>query len=116
MITDLTYLESMSDNNGNFIVEMVSIFKDQIAEYKTQLPDLLAKSDYENLSKVAHKAKSSVAVMGMTREADLLMNLEIKAKNGVEVSSYKAMIETFIENSANALKELDEYLKNKKDD
>jgi HPt (histidine-containing phosphotransfer) domain-containing protein len=116
MITDLTYLESMSDNNVGFIAEMVSIFREQIEEYKLQLPQLLAKSDYENLSKVAHKAKSSVAVMGMTTEAELLMNLETKAKNGVDVSSYKEIIDAFIENSANALKELDEYLKNKKDD
>jgi HPt (histidine-containing phosphotransfer) domain-containing protein len=111
MITDLSYLESMSENNKDFIAEMVDIFREQIEEYKQQLPALMEKSDYENLSKVAHKAKSSVAVMGMVKEADLLMRLELDAKNGTNVGSFKSMIDTFINSSMNALLELDEYLK-----
>ncbi len=113
MITDLSYLESMSGNNRDFIAEMVSIFKGQLDEYMIQLPDLLKNSDFENLSKVAHKAKSSVAVMGMTKEAELMKNLEIFAKNKIEVNTYKGLIDTFIKNSGLALHELDEYLKNK---
>ena len=111
MITNLSYLESMSENNKVFIAEMVSIFREQIEEYKQQMPALLEISDYENLSKVAHKAKSSVAVMGMTEEAELLRKLELDATNGTDVGSFKSMIDTFIHNSANALMELDEYLK-----
>ncbi|MEX0981728.1 MAG: Hpt domain-containing protein [Bacteroidales bacterium] len=113
MITDLSYLESMSGNNTDFIAEIVSIFREQIDEYIIQLPELLDKSDFENLSKVAHKAKSSVAVMGMTNEAELMKNLEIYAKNEIEVNTYKGLIGTFIKNSGLALEELDEYLKNK---
>lgn len=111
MITDLSYLESMSENNKEFIAEMVGIFREQIEEYKQQMPALLEKSDFGNLSKVAHKAKSSVAVMGMAKEAELLKNLELNASTGTNVDSFKSMIDTFIYNSANALIELDEYLK-----
>ena len=113
MITDLSYLESMSGNNTDFIAEMVSIFRGQIDEYMVQLPALLEKSDFKNLSKVAHKAKSSVAIMGMTKEADLMKNLEIFAQNEIEVFKYKEWIDTFIKNSALALDELDAYLKYK---
>jgi HPt (histidine-containing phosphotransfer) domain-containing protein len=111
MITNLSYLESMSENNRDFIAEMVGIFREQIGQYKQQLPALLEESDFENLSKVAHKAKSSVAVMGMAKEAELLKELELNAKTGTNVDSFKNMIDTFINNSANALLELDEYLK-----
>ena len=111
MITDLSYLESMSENNKDFIAEMVGIFREQIDEYKQQLPALLEKSDFENLSKVAHKAKSSVAVMGMTEEAELLKILELNAKTVTNIDSFKSMIDMFIQNSAKALVELDEYLK-----
>lgn len=114
MITNLSYLKSMSENNKDFIAEMVSIFREQVEEYKQQLPALLEKSDFENLSKVAHKAKSSVAVMGMAEEAELLKKLESDAKAGTNIDSFKNMIDTFIQNSAKALVELDDYLKHNK--
>lgn len=110
MITDLSYLKSMSSDNSSFIREMVIIFKEQIEEYSVQMPDLLKKADYLNLSRLAHKAKSSVAVMGMAKEAELLKNLEIKAKDESEIETFASIIETFITNSYAALEELDEYL------
>ena len=101
----------MSSNDENFIKEMVDIFKEQILEYSAEMRDLLAKSDYENLSKVAHKAKSSVAVMGMEIEKEMLNTLEINAKKGVEVGSYKQLVDTFIENATKAITELDAQMK-----
>jgi len=112
MITDLSYLQSMSGSDSKFIREMVEIFREQIGEYSSEMPRLLAASDYENLSKIAHKAKSSLAVMGMNAEADLLKDLEIKAHDRIETHSYKEMIDLFIERSALALNELDAYLSN----
>lgn len=111
MITDLTYLKSMSNDDSNFISEMVDIFKKQIKEYSIDMPELLAKSDYENLSKMAHKAKSSVAIMGMVKEAELLKSLELNAKDEIEIDSYAEIIDTFIKNSAKAITELEEQLK-----
>ena len=93
-----------------FIREMVDIFREQIEEYAIEMPRLLKEMDYENLSKLAHKAKSSAAVMGMHNEADLLKNLELKAKKGTEVDTYKGIIDLFIAKSGIALEELEQYL------
>jgi len=112
MITDLSYLQSMSGNDTKFIQEMVDIFREQIGEYSSEMPRLLEASDFENLSKIAHKAKSSVAVMGMSTEAELLKDLEIKSHDAIDTHSYKEMIDRFIERSALALDELDTYLSN----
>ena len=112
MITDLSYLQSMSGNDSKFIREMVEIFREQIGEYSSEMPRLLETADYDNLSRIAHKAKSSLAVMGMNAEAELLKDLEIKANDRIETHSFKEMIDHFIERSALALNELDEYLSN----
>lgn len=112
MITDLSYLESMSGSDSKFIREMVEIFREQIGEYSSIMPRLLEAADYDNLSKIAHKAKSSVAVMGMSTEAELLKKLEINAHEGIDTHLYKEMIDRFIERSALALNELDTYLSN----
>jgi HPt (histidine-containing phosphotransfer) domain-containing protein len=114
MVTDLSYLETMSDKDMAFIEEMINIFRDQIDEYSREMPLLLGKADFVNLARMAHKAKTSVAVMGMTRDAELLKRLEIKAADGIDTHSYKDLIDTFIERSSLALAELDIYLKSNK--
>jgi HPt (histidine-containing phosphotransfer) domain-containing protein len=113
MLTDLTYLKSMANDDVNFLKEMVDIFREQVGEYSTELPKLLANEDYDSLSKLAHKAKSSVAIMGMTSETNLLAQLEQNAKNRVDIDSYHKIINTFIENASLAIIELDNQLNNR---
>jgi len=107
MITDLNYLKTMSGGDPKFIREMIDLFREQIHEYKSIMPELLVKKDYESLSKIAHKAKSSVAVMGMTQVADLLKELEILAHDRKEVDRYESLVNHFLEQSELALNELD---------
>jgi len=107
MITDLNYLKTMSGGDAKFIREMIGLFRDQVNEYSVVMPDLLRKKDYENLSKTAHKAKSSVAVMGMNEMADLLKELEILARKKKETERYEAMVSEFLEQSQLALEELE---------
>ena len=107
MITDLNYLKTMSGGDSAFIREMISLFRDQIDEYKSIMPELLLNKDYDGLSKIAHKAKSSVAVMGMTQVADLLKELEILAHDHSEVEKYEPLIAHFLEQSELAITELE---------
>jgi len=107
MITDLNYLKTMSGGDAKFIREMIDLFREQIDEYKELMPELLHNKDYDNLSKMAHKAKSSVAVMGMTYVADLLKDLEILSHEEKEVERYELMINDFLEQSQLALIELE---------
>ena len=111
MITDLSYLKTMSDGDERFIKEMIDIFTEQIGQFKIEMPELHSKGELILLSKLAHKAKSSVAVMGMTREADLLKDLENNAKDGLKPETYKETIDTFICNSEKAIEELSTFPK-----
>lgn len=97
----------MSGGDSKFIREMISLFREQIEEYKSLMPELLQKKDYDGLSKMAHKAKSSVAVMGMTDVAELLKELEILAHDKREVGRYKPLISSFLEQSELAVSELE---------
>ena len=97
----------MSGGDSKFIREMIELFREQIDEYKLIMPELLQKKKYDELSKVAHKAKSSVAVMGMAEVAEILKELEILAQGGIEVEQFGSMIDEFLEQSQLALKELE---------
>ena len=107
MITDLNYLKTMSGGDEKFIAEMIGLFREQVTEYKAQMPVLLEQKAYMDLSKLAHKAKSSVAVMGMTYVADLLKELEALANESREVERYEGMVQEFLELSQQALTELE---------
>ncbi|HDR68388.1 MAG TPA: Hpt domain-containing protein [Bacteroidaceae bacterium] len=109
MIINLDYLKTLSGGNEKFIREMVDIFKEQIAEYAEDMPKLLETADYDNLSKLAHKAKSSAAIMGMTEEADSLAELEILAREGKDSDLYVEYIDRFVDACHIALKELNEH-------
>jgi hypothetical protein len=62
------------------------------------------------LSKHAHKAKSTVAVVGMTEMANDLKNLELWAHEGKNTENYGKIVEKFIFVSKEALVELKDYL------
>lgn len=109
MITDLTYLKTMSGGDAAFIAEMVGLFREQMEEYENQMPDLLEKGAWDDLAKLAHKAKSSVAVMGMTDTAELLKDLEILARAGKETHRYKDYVETFLDQCRQAMDELESH-------
>jgi HPt (histidine-containing phosphotransfer) domain-containing protein len=106
MITDLNYLKTMSGGDPAFIREMIDLFREQIDEYEQLMPALLRDRDYSSLSKMAHKAKSSVSVMGMGQVADLLKELEVLAQEQREVNRYESMVQEFLTQSRQALEEL----------
>jgi HPt (histidine-containing phosphotransfer) domain-containing protein len=111
MITDLNYLRTMSGGDDKFIAEMIELFREQVDEYSSMMPALLEAKDYSNLSKLAHKAKSSVAVMGMTAVSDLLRDLELLANEEREVERFGDMISEFLEQSKLAILELEQQIR-----
>jgi len=106
---DLGYLESMAMGSNEMIVEMIDLFIEQLPEFTEGMPSLLASSEYTALGAMAHKAKSSVAVMGMNDLANELKKLEISAKAGDNQESYSPIIEQFIREVNLTAKELGDY-------
>jgi HPt (histidine-containing phosphotransfer) domain-containing protein len=108
---DLTYLESMSMGSNELIVEMIQIFVDQLPEFTVGLQEHLDNKDYTALGALAHKAKSSVAVMGMESLATDLKTLELSAKAGTDIDIYPVLVSRFIEQVTLTGSELSAYSK-----
>jgi HPt (histidine-containing phosphotransfer) domain-containing protein len=109
MKTDLNYLKSMSGDSTELIIEMIDIFLLQIDEFYPEMISLLKEKDYNSLGKLAHKAKSSVAIMGMSNLAEKLKELELLTKENKDTSTYSAYIELFKTECDQAVQELSEY-------
>ncbi len=106
MITNLSYLKNMTDGNPDLIQELIDIFTSQADEYVSEMHDLYSNSDWQALSRLAHKAKSSVAIMGMNELSEMLKDFEILARDQKNVDKFPEYIEKFTCEINEACKEL----------
>jgi len=106
---DLTYLLNIAEGKNELIIEMIDIFVDQVGEFKSEMQDLYNKKDYDSLGKLAHKAKSSVAIMGMDYLAQKLKELELLCNEGVNSNMYPELISIFVSETELAIGELQKY-------
>lgn len=112
MKVDLSYLREMSGGNKELVLEMISIFKTQVDEFGRDMDQLLAEEKHDQLGKLAHKAKSSVSIMGLNELAIRLKELENSACAGKNIASYKGIIDLFKQETKDAVKELEMVTQN----
>jgi HPt (histidine-containing phosphotransfer) domain-containing protein len=107
------YLDSVAGGDNEIIREIVVMFSEQVIEFHKEMVDLLSRKNYHLLGLLAHKAKSSVAVMGMADLALALKELEIKAKEGREIEKFESYVEKFRHDTSEAVAELEDLVKNR---
>lgn len=107
MKVDLSYLREMSGGNKELILEMISIFAAQVKEFGDEMDSLFRSEQYEALGKLAHKAKSSVSIMGLNDLAARLKELENSAEERKNIHTYEETIESFKKVTEEAVKELE---------
>ncbi len=108
------YLDSVSGGDNEIIIEIVAIFREQVSEIYSEMQALLTEKNYHALGMLAHKAKSSVAIMGMNDLAMMLKTFELQAKEEKESGEYTYYISKFRNDTYQALIELDDLIKTRK--
>lgn len=103
---NLNYLNSIGQGDTKFQNDLISIFKEQMPKLNEQLKKALNEKDYQELSAVAHKAKSSVAMLGIEVLKQKMEQLEIKAKMMEETETYSNLVADFDKISALVLLEI----------
>lgn len=106
------YLETVTGGDKEILAEIVLIFRTQIVEIYTQMKSFYLKNDFHSLGMLAHKAKSSVAIMGMNDLANVLKTFELEAKDGKNSEKYSGYIERYENDTKEAVLELDNYINN----
>lgn len=106
------YLDSVSGGDPAIVKELVDLFKGQVVEFSFEMNSLFHEKNYKSLGMLAHKAKSSVAIMGMSDLAELLKSFELEAKEGISPEKYESYINRFSHDTRMAVSELDELIEN----
>ncbi len=95
MITDLKYLQQMTGNNGEMMKEMIELFLLQLTEIRSDFETLINNKNWVELSRLAHKIKSSALVMGIESMANEMKELELLAKESKSPEKYPEYVSRF---------------------
>jgi HPt (histidine-containing phosphotransfer) domain-containing protein len=106
------YLEMVAGGDSDLLKELIGMFKDQVAEFNSEMNILFREKNYPALGNLAHKAKSSVAIMGMDSLSNMLKNFELQAKEGKNTDKYESYILRFESETKSAMEELDTLINN----
>ena len=106
------YLNSVSGGDPDIICELVILFKEQSVEISEEMKSLFNARNYKLLGLLAHKAKSSVSIMGMSELAVMLKTFELLAREEKEPHLYESYIERFRVETLEAIAELDDLVNN----
>jgi HPt (histidine-containing phosphotransfer) domain-containing protein len=110
-LTDLSYLKEIAGGETAVIKEFIELFLEQITEFRNDLRMYLQNQQWEELGKMAHKAKSSVMTFGLNELGLHLKQLQIKTQQLSEIDTYPADVDKFEEVISVAEQELLEDLK-----
>ena len=107
-LVNMTYLNSISNNDSRFIIELIDLFFEQIPDYQIKLNQYYENKDWFNLGRTAHKAKSAIIMMGLEDLAVELKKLEENAKEEKNIGDYQEIIVKFVDETNSAITELKE--------
>lgn len=110
--TDLSYLKEITGGESSIVIEMVEMFISQVDEFKENLNKYLEDKNWVELGKEAHKAKSSVLIVGMEDLGKNLKKLQLLTEEEKEIESYPDYVKMFMEQCEAAVDELQVELKN----
>jgi HPt (histidine-containing phosphotransfer) domain-containing protein len=108
------YLDSVSNGDLEIICEIVTMFKEQSVEIYKEMQSHFSAKDYKLLGLLAHKAKSSVLIMGMNDLGLMLKTFELQAREDKESDLYESYILRFKRETEAAITELDDLVNNLK--
>ena len=109
---NMEYLDSVTGGDSEITREITVMFKEQSIEIYSEMKSLLSEKKYSLLGLLAHKAKSSVAIMGMNDLALMLKTFEYQAKEAKEIELYESYIERYNTETRAANFELEDLVNN----
>ncbi|MGE4587847.1 MAG: Hpt domain-containing protein [Mangrovibacterium sp.] len=110
-ITRLNYLKKITDSDPVRMKELIRLFLEQSVEYRNGLKNALLQEQWNNLGRLAHKARSSVLVFGMQELGVLLKFLQQYTKDPVDVTACTWAVGEFEQTILQAEQELQDELK-----
>jgi HPt (histidine-containing phosphotransfer) domain-containing protein len=105
-ITDLSYLEMVSDGDKEFITQVVTSFIENNKEIIEGLENGKKEENWEEMGKLIHKMKPSLEMVGLTPLKEKIIQAETNLKNGENIPETLPLVDEIIANCNQAIEEL----------
>lgn len=80
---DLSYLNQVFQGNKQMINNIITMFIKQVPEYIHEMEECVVRADLEALHPLAHKAKSSIAMLGLKNMEQIILEIEHNSRNNM---------------------------------
>jgi PAS domain S-box-containing protein len=107
---DLNYLIKVSDNNKEFIHEMIKTFIQTIPQVLSEMEACLDDKNWEKLSKLAHQIKPTYTLLGLDAVRESLLYIELEGKKKEKLNELPDITRKFIMQSKSVIPDLEKEL------
>lgn len=107
-ITDLSYLEMVSDGDKEFIEQVVESFIENNAQIIITLREEQEAKNWIIMGQLIHKIKPSLEMVGLTPLKEKIVLAENNLKNETNIKETLPLVDEIIANCEQAIKELKE--------
>jgi PAS domain S-box-containing protein len=107
---DLNYLIKVSDNNKEFINEMIKTFIQTIPQVLGEMEVCLDERNWEKLSKLAHQIKPTYTLLGLDAIRESLLYIEHEGKKQERLNELPDITRKFIMQSKSVIPDLEQEL------
>jgi PAS domain S-box-containing protein len=94
---DLSYLRSISNDNEEFITEMMQTFVQTMPAVLSDMRSCLLEKNWEKLAKLAHQIKPSFTLLGVDALRSTILSIEESGKTRTNVGELPKITQGFIE-------------------
>ena len=78
---DLSYLNQVFQGNKELVDNIINLFLQQVPEYISEMVKCVERNDLLSLHPLAHKAKSSIAMLGLKNMEQNIIRIEQDSKH-----------------------------------
>lgn len=106
-LIDLSYLEQVCSGNKALVAKMIDLFIQQTPLQMEKLWKHSSNGDWHEFFNVAHKVKSSLAMMGVKSLESSMESLEAYSKNKIELHTVPDLLKHVENTCKHILKEIE---------
>lgn len=111
-ITDLTYLNTISEDDSDFRKDMIETFLTGTPGYLSEMKSSLENKDWKKIGDIAHSIKPSFTLMGMIEKNEIVLKIEQYGRSGQNISQIPGLIQELDQIVNKAIGELQSELEN----
>lgn len=110
---DLSYLHQVFQGNRSLVIQIVELFLHQVPDYVKLMEDHVKVGNYAAIHPLAHKSKSSTAMLGLKGLESIFLDIELNGKAG-RYEDLTGKVQSLREQLNLCTKELEAYLAQQK--